>query len=346
MKVFLLTQLFICASLLVFAQEKPYLGAEIRTKETFLYGKFEVRMKSSPGSGIVYGFFTFYDEPDFESKWNEIDIEILGRYTNEIQFNSITGNHQMHEKRYILPFNPHEEFHLYSFSWTPEYLAWSVDGKEVYRQTGGHVKNMNRPQKLMINVWASTSKEWSGIIDATKFPLRAEYDYVNIYKYEPKSIDTFLLHWTDKFDLYNTDFWESASHTFEENACVFDPQNVVVEAGYLKLALTKPIDDVEEKSIPLKLIKSAERIENKSKRYKDAVIVKINFYQPINRSFIKPDFYKLNRGTIVYHWLDIERTYLLLYVDGVSTDELRGIKLSFEPTVSEGEKYYQQITVK
>jgi hypothetical protein len=252
----------------------------------------------------------------------------------------------MHEKRYVLSFNPYEEFHLYSFSWTPEYLVWSVDGKEVYRQTGDHIKNMNRPQKLMINVWASTSKEWAGIIDATKFPLRAEYDYINIYKYEPKSIDTFLLHWTDKFDLYNTDFWESASHTFEGNACAFDPQNVIVESGYLKLWLTKPIDDEVEKSIPFALIKSAEWIENKSKRYKDAVVVKINFYQPINRSFIKPDFYRLTRGTIVYHWLDIDRTYLLLYIEGVSTDELKGVKLNFEPTVSGGEKYCQQITVK
>jgi hypothetical protein len=204
---------------------------------------------------------------------------------------------------------------------------------------------MNQPQKLMINVWASNSKEWAGTIDVSKIPFKAEYDYVNIYNYKPQSIDTFLLHWTDKFDFYNTDFWESASHTFDGNVCVFEPQNVIVEAGYLKLWLTKPVDDTEEVSVPLKLIKSVECVPNTIKKYKDAVVVRINFKQPVNRSLMKPEFYKINKGIIVHHWLDIDRTYLLLYLEGISADELKGVKLNFEPMVSEGEKYHQQITI-
>ena len=32
---------------------KPYKGAELRTNQVFQYGRFEVRMKSAPGSGLL-----------------------------------------------------------------------------------------------------------------------------------------------------------------------------------------------------------------------------------------------------------------------------------------------------
>ena len=42
----------------------PYGGGELYTKESFLYGRFEVRMKSAEGSGIVSSFFLYnVDQP-------------------------------------------------------------------------------------------------------------------------------------------------------------------------------------------------------------------------------------------------------------------------------------------
>ncbi|MCR6637587.1 MAG: family 16 glycosylhydrolase [Sporocytophaga sp.] len=35
---------------------KEYKGAELRTNESFLYGRFEVSMKSAEGSGLVSSF--------------------------------------------------------------------------------------------------------------------------------------------------------------------------------------------------------------------------------------------------------------------------------------------------
>src|SRR5437868_9653472 len=97
---------------------KKFKGAEIRTNESYLYGRFEVKMKASQNSGMLVTFFTFYDAPDFAQNWNEIDIEILGRYPNEVQYNTIVGNHKMNENRQVLDFNPHNDFHVYSFDWT------------------------------------------------------------------------------------------------------------------------------------------------------------------------------------------------------------------------------------
>tara|TARA_Y100000996_G_scaffold364263_1_gene308392 strand:+ start:212 stop:382 length:171 start_codon:yes stop_codon:yes gene_type:complete len=41
--------------------QKPYHGAEYRTVEPFLYGRFEARMKTASGSGVVSSFFSIRD---------------------------------------------------------------------------------------------------------------------------------------------------------------------------------------------------------------------------------------------------------------------------------------------
>jgi beta-glucanase (GH16 family) len=98
------------------------------------YGRFEVRMRSAPVSGMLASFFTYYDPA---SPWNEIDIEILGRYANEVQLTTIVPTStEYHVQRQTVGFSPHAGFHVYGFEWTPDYVAWLVDGEEVFRQLG------------------------------------------------------------------------------------------------------------------------------------------------------------------------------------------------------------------
>ena len=334
-----------CFTSALCAQEKRYLGAEIRTIETFQYGKFEVRMKPSEASGMIYSFFTFYDGVDFSTKWNEIDVEILGRYANEVQFNAIVGNHQMFEKRYVLPFNPHADFHTYAFVWTPTYIAWSVDGAEVYRQTGEHIAKMNSPQKLMMNVWPSSSVGWAGKIDETKFPLEAAYDYVKYYSYQPASKDTFKLKWTDDFNQLDFGRWQLATHTFDTNDCVFTPDNAVVEEGILKLKLTKPVDE-ETEVVPTQFIESATCIPNTSKKYAMYIPVKVQFYAPINRIYCKPEFFTVSEGIVKHVYFDVDRKYVILYVDGLDIRKIKTQKVFYKPTNPDASTLIQDVVIK
>jgi beta-glucanase (GH16 family) len=232
----ILVIVFLFSASLSFA--KKYKGAEVSTNEKFLYGRFEVKMKSTRGSGVINSFFTFYDDPDFVENWNEIDIEILGRYQNQVQYNGIIKNHEMHEYRQPLSFNPHKAFHVYSFDWTPDYIAWSVDGKEVYRDTAAYVKNMNKPQKLMMNLWISNAPGWAGTWADSILPIQSEYEFVKYYEFNSKK-NEFKLKWTDEFDEWDGGRWSKASHTFEENLCDFAPENARVQNGVLVLSLTK-----------------------------------------------------------------------------------------------------------
>ena len=58
---------------------KPnYLSAEIKTTESFQYGRFVTRMKSENREGTVASFFTNWDGPNWSlGQRNQIDVEIV-----------------------------------------------------------------------------------------------------------------------------------------------------------------------------------------------------------------------------------------------------------------------------
>lgn len=225
------------------ADAKAYKGAEYRTKQAFTYGRFEVRMKSAHREGMLSSFFT-YHEITSTADWNEIDIEILGRYDDDIQFNPITPGQVNHVGRYKAPFNPAHDFHIYAFEWTPLSVAWFVDGTEVHRQTGAHIEALNLPQKIMMNVWNPTYSGWVGEWNDAVLPAFAYYDYVKYYAWTPDSGNAgtgndFTLLWSDEFSSWDQSRWEKGTHTWNGNGCDFVAENAVFRDGMLVLCLTK-----------------------------------------------------------------------------------------------------------
>lgn len=217
---------------------KPYKGAELRTHTSYLHGRFEVRMKSTVGSGMLSSFFTYHDGTNLPANWNEIDIEILGRYTDREQFNVISPGQVDHVFDYISDFNPHQAFHVYAFEWTPDYVAWSVDGYEVYRQTDSHIQELIHSQKIMMNIWLPDYPSWVGPFNPAILPVYAYYDWVKYYSYTPGTGDNFTLQWEDDFSNWNQSRWGKGTHTWWGNNCDFITQNAVFQNGYFILCLT------------------------------------------------------------------------------------------------------------
>jgi hypothetical protein len=221
---------------------KDYFGAEYRTKEAYTYGRFEARIKSAQRDGMLASFFTYYDGVG-TSSWNEIDIEILGRYTNSVQFNTITPGQTNHVSSQPIDFNPALDFHTYGFEWTPLYVAWFIDGKEVYRQTGEHVSTLVHPQKIMMNIWNPAYENWVGTWNENALPAFAYYDFVSYYSYTPGAGNygtesNFTHQWTDSLDSWDESRWEKGTHTWNGNNCSFILDNAVFKDGKLILCLT------------------------------------------------------------------------------------------------------------
>jgi len=227
---------------------KDFKGAEYRTKDSFLYGRFEVRMKSAQRDGVLSTFFTYFDglpdDPWAYSKWNEIDLEIIGRYNNDVQFNTITYGQSSHVSHIWTDFNPAEDYHTYAFEWTPEYVAWFIDGQEVRRQTAGHILTLTRAQKIMMNTWNPEYPVWVGDWNPEVLPAYTFYDWVSYSTYVPGNGNSgtgnnFQLQWNDDFNTFDTTRWEKATHTFGGNGCDFIQENAVIKDGKLILCLTK-----------------------------------------------------------------------------------------------------------
>ena len=149
-----------------------YLGAEYRTDKVYSYGYYEVCMKPAKGSGLVSSFFTYTNNP----RWDEIDIEFLGKDTTKVQFNYYIDGVGGHEKLYDLGFDASSEFHVYGFDWKSNSITWYVDGKAVYTATESIPEY---PQQIMMNVWNCTGiDEWTGPLDESALPATASYKWV------------------------------------------------------------------------------------------------------------------------------------------------------------------------
>lgn len=222
---------------------KDFKGAEYRTKLSYTYGRFEARIKSAYREGMLSSFFTYYDGGGGIGNWNEIDIEIMGRYFDNAQFNTITPNQTNHVAHKPMQTSPHQEYHTYAFEWTPEYVAWFIDGVEVLKQIGAHIQTLTLPQKIMMNIWNPAYESWAGVFNPESLPAFAYYDWVSYYAYTPGSGtygtgNNFAHDWTDNFDSWDTTRWDKATHTFNGNNCDFIQENAVFDDGKLVLCLT------------------------------------------------------------------------------------------------------------
>jgi len=226
----------------IFLWSQNYHGAEYRTLESFLYGRFETRLKPAAGDGFVSSFFTYNDDNP-TTEWTEIDFEILGRWNDNIDLNVIdeTGSHLRQNPVFQ---NVNLDFHTYAFEWTPDYVAWFFDEIEIYRQTGEHINDLNEPSKIMMNIWTPVFTDWVGEIDPRILPRYSHYDWVSYAAYTPGtgSIGTdmqFSPQWLDDFDSYDTTRWEkSIDHIWNGNQSLLIEDNAVFEDGHLILCLT------------------------------------------------------------------------------------------------------------
>lgn len=156
-----------------------YLAGEYRSNDTYGYGLYQVSMKPAKNIGVVSSFFTYIGPTD-NSPWDEIDIEFLGKDTTKVQFNYYTNGVGNHEYIYNLGFDATEKFHTYAFNWQPNYIAWFVDGKEVYRVYDSNLPS--HPGKIMMNLWPGKGVDsWLGRFNYIA-PIKAYYDWVS---YDP-----------------------------------------------------------------------------------------------------------------------------------------------------------------
>lgn len=250
--IFSKTRLFTMGLLLllsVTSYAKLYRGAEYRTFESFLYGRFEVRMKSAAGHGVVSSLFTFRDYHaqglSGTQHWNEIDLEWMGKLNNKVSTNVIIQNEWGDASEVFLSVNPHLEFTTYAIEWTPEAIRWYEGDRLIRTVSGERADSVYHAQKIMMNIWQPSNTTWAGAFNPDILPVYAFYDWVSYAAYDSGngSVGTsnnFSPVWVDDFDYWDTARWQKATHTWDGNNVDFTPANAVINGGYLVLCMTTP----------------------------------------------------------------------------------------------------------
>jgi beta-glucanase (GH16 family) len=173
---------------------KPFLGAEVRSRDTLTYGRVRARVKFARGPAVVSSLVTIYT-PWPADNWNELDIECLGAQPQNLQFNAqvylgalpaaaTPVSPTPDEMKVTLGFDPSADFHEYETEWTPAGARFSIDGKVVQTWTR-HADRMNLPQNVLLTIWASSSAGWAGAVTAETSMAKATYDWVELYNYTP-----------------------------------------------------------------------------------------------------------------------------------------------------------------
>ena len=144
-----------------------FLSSAIQSKQEFLYGKWEVRLKASSVPGVLNSFYTIdWDDattaaPSDGTK-QEIDIEFLtfafknGKGKVHYAFHE-SGLRSFDTNPDIdVDFDPSADFHVWGFNVTPEKTEWFVDGKVI--QVYEYLEN--RPKAsgdywIKLNFWSA-----------------------------------------------------------------------------------------------------------------------------------------------------------------------------------------------
>lgn len=156
--------------------ERDYACGEIQTTKRYGYGTYEARIKAATGSGLNSAFFTYIGPTD-KKPHDEIDFEVLGKNSGEVQVNQYIKGKGGNEKLVPVAGGADQGFNDYAFVWEKDRLRYYLNGKLVQEVTDPS-KIPTHAQKIFFSLWGTdTLSNWMGKF-AYSAPARMEIDRV------------------------------------------------------------------------------------------------------------------------------------------------------------------------
>jgi endo-1,3-1,4-beta-glycanase ExoK len=215
-------------------------SAELYTSNSYQYGRFEASILFARGSGVVGAFFLWKDGSEVAGTfWNELDFEKVGANCG-LHTNAYYGNPaQVHTLDPSVAADLCGEYHTYTYEWTPDYIAWLVDGTEVRRATGdaatAYAANATAGMQVRFNIWPGDAS-FGGVFDPSILPV---YEYVDWVQYSSYSNGAFQLAWREDFTASSLPTgWALGDWNSPKGLSTHSPKNVSFVNGVAILALT------------------------------------------------------------------------------------------------------------
>ena len=237
----LLALLFAVGTLSVSTAAQATSSAELYTSASYSYGRFEARVQFAGGDGVVSSFFLWKDASEMKDVfWNELDLETVWADC-ELKTNSLYG---MPEANHTASSGTDggwcTGFHTYAYEWTPDYVAWFVDGMELRRETGADSTAFrdNAAEEGMqfhFNVWPGDSTFGGNFTEA----ILPVHEYVNWVQYSSYADGEFTLEWREDFaGSTPPEGWVTGNWGSPKGLSDHSPENVSFSNGYAIISLT------------------------------------------------------------------------------------------------------------
>ena len=230
--------LFVFLGVLVPKAALAVQGAELYRSQTYFYGRFEARVRYAPGEGVVSSFFLWKDRPGNTGPWNELDFEKIGSAC-QMQTNIWTGTGTQSAVTTTPSPNICNDYHTYTIEWTPDYIAWLIDGVQLRRVTGASVaeytQNASGGMAIHFNIWQGDSS-FGGNLNTSTLPV---YQYISWVQYSSYANGAFQMQWREEFTATTTPSgWLLGNWTAPLNHSTHNTANVKFVNGIAVLALT------------------------------------------------------------------------------------------------------------
>jgi MYXO-CTERM domain-containing protein len=213
-------------------------SAELYRTQPYFYGRFEARLRFAPGEGVVSSFFLWKDGSSSTTSWNELDFEKINA-TCRLQTNIWTGTGTQSAQIQTPTFNVCDGSHTYAIEWTPDYIAWLIDGTQIRKVTDASVneytQNASQGMSMHFNTWVGNAS-FGGTLDPSILPVR---EYISWAQYSSYADGAFQLQWREEFDGssvpsgFGTGNWASPY-----NLSMHNPANVAFVDGIAVLSMT------------------------------------------------------------------------------------------------------------
>jgi hypothetical protein len=240
MRTILATSLFLLAAGALPRSAHAVKSGELYTEASHPFGRFEASIKFPSGDGVVGAYFLWKAGSEVEGTfWNELDFEKIGADC-QLESNAFYGSPAtVHAQRHTPTTLLCGSYHTYAFEWTPDYLAWFVDGVEYRRDTGeaaaAYADNATAGMQYRFNIWPGDAS-FGGNFDPSILPVYEEIDWV---QYSSYANGTFTLEWRDDFDTAALNpRWLVGTWDSPKGLSQHDARNVGVIEGHAILALT------------------------------------------------------------------------------------------------------------
>ncbi len=213
-------------------------SAELYRTDAYFYGRFEARIQFAPGEGVVSSFFLWKDGSSSTTSWNELDFEKINA-SCRLQSNIWTGTGTQSSEIDTPAFNICEGFHTYAFEWTPDYIAWFIDGAQIRKVTGASVaeytQNASQGMAMHLNVWVGNSS-FGGVLNPSILPVN---QYISWAQYSSYTNGDFQLQWREEFDAPTMPSgWGLGTWASPYNLSTHNPANVTFVDGVAVLSMT------------------------------------------------------------------------------------------------------------